>query len=73
MVIENCLLVRLCFILIYLYCVRLGIGALLTLLAAVLAEKQHQQFTSGIEGFSKDQLKHRNTAEKNPLPDTDGS
>jgi len=44
------------------------------LLAAVQAEKKHQQFTftSGIEGFSKDQLNKAETAEKNPLPGTDG-
>ena len=46
---------------------------LLSLLTALLAEKQHQQFTSGIAEFSKDKLHKATTQEKNPLPDNDGS
>lgn len=42
-------------------------------LLAVKAEKQHQEFTSGIEHFSKDQLQHTQVTEKNPLPDCDGT
>ena len=33
------------------------------------AEKQHDQFVKGIEGFKKEGLHHADTKEKNPLPD----
>jgi len=42
-------------------------------LVAVLAEKQHQQFTSGIEQFPKKKLNRTLTAEKNSLPNSEGN
>jgi len=35
---------------------------------AIKAEKEHEQFKSGIEGFDKDKLKDVQTMEKNTLP-----
>ena len=35
----------------------------------VQAEKEHDQFKAGIEGFPKDGLHHVDPAVKNPLPD----
>ena len=35
---------------------------------AIKAEKEHEQFKSGITGFDKGQLKDVVTVEKNPLP-----
>ena len=36
--------------------------------AAIQAEKEHEQFKTGIEGFDKDKLKDVQTIEKNTLP-----
>ena len=36
--------------------------------SAIKAEKEHEQFKSGIEGFDKDKLKDVQTMEKNTLP-----
>ena len=35
---------------------------------AIAAEKEHEQFKSGIEGFDKGKLRESLTVEKNTLP-----
>ena len=35
---------------------------------AIAAEKEHEQFKSGIEGFDKGKLRESMTVEKNTLP-----
>ena len=40
----------------------------LFLILAIAAEKEHEQFKSGIEGFDKGKLRESMTVEKNTLP-----
>ena len=48
--------------------VRLMIFMHYCIFSAIKAEKEHEQFKSGIEGFDKDKLKDVQTMEKNTLP-----
>jgi Thymosin beta-4 family len=38
----------------------------------VAAEKAHQSFLNGVEGFDKSSMNHAETTEKNPLPPMEG-
>jgi hypothetical protein len=40
--------------------------------ADVAAEKVHNAFINGVEGFDKSSMKHIETEEKNPLPPIEG-